>query len=684
MQKRPIAAIAAVTALLAAYAAADEPTEDRLLKRTDVFDMEWAVDPQISPNGSRIAYLRRSLDIMTDRPSDAIWTVDVDGDNHRPLRSSTASYSSPRWSPDGQRLAYVARAGRRGAELFVRWMDTGETALLSNLPEAPSALRFSPDGKQLAFQMFVAAKAPTLTTPPQKPEGADWAPPVRFIDELPYRVDGAGYLEAGHTQVFVVPAEGGRARQLTDGPYDHGGPLSWSPDGRSLVISANRIDEPMSDPLESELWLIDVDSGEMRALTDRDGPDFAPRFAPDGRSVYYLGYDDEGMSYHNIHLYELMLASGDSRNLTPEFDRQIDSFALAGERLYLAYDDYGKRKLAELDNDGRMRPLLDDIGSASVGRPYTTGSFSAARDGSVAYTRGSATRPSELGFADRRGRARTLTGLNDDLFKERDAGSVERVTWRSSVGDYDVEGWLVKPPGFDPESRYPLILEIHGGPFAAYGPHFSPEIQLFAARGYLVLYTNPRGSTSYGYDFANEIHQNYPSQDYDDLMSGVDAVIEEGYVDEDQLFVTGGSGGGVLTAWIVGKTNRFAAAVVQKPVINWLSFALTTDGAPFFLRYWFEEPPWVNQEAYWRRSPLSLVGDVTTPTLLITGEQDFRTPMPESEQYYQALKLRGVDTGLVRVPERSHNLVSRPSHLIAKADNILAWFERYRTGDEDR
>jgi len=678
VQKTLIAAVAALAALTVAHAYAG----DRSLKRTDVFDMELAVDPRISPDGRRIVYLRRSLDIMTDRPLDAIWMIDADGSNHRPLRSSAASYSSPRWSPDGERLAYVARAGRRGAELFVRWVDSGETALLSNLPEAPSALAFSPDGKQIAFQMFVAEKASTLATPPQRPEGADWAPPVRFIDELPYRVDGAGYLEAGHTQVFVIPADGGRARQLTDGPYDHGGPLSWSPDGRSLVISANRIDEPMSDPLESELWLIDVDSGEMRALTDRDGLDYAPRFSPDGRSVYYLGYDDEGMSYHNVHLYELTLASGEIRNRTPEFDRQIDSFAFAGERLYLAYDDHGKRLLAELGDDGRMRVLLDDIGSAGVGRPYTSGSFSAARNGSVAYTRGSATRPSELGIADRRGRARTLTALNDDLFKDREAGSVEHVTWRSSVGDYDVEGWLVKPPGFDPEKRYPLILEIHGGPFAAYGPHFSPEIQLFAARGYLVLYTNPRGSTSYGYDFANEIHQNYPGQDYDDLMSGVDAVIANGYVDEDQLFVTGGSGGGVLTAWIVGKTDRFAAAVVQKPVINWLSFALTTDGAPFFLRYWFDEPPWVDQDAYWRRSPLSLVGEVTTPTLLITGEQDFRTPMPESEQYYQALKLRGVDTGLVRVPERAHNLVSRPSHLIAKADNILAWFERYRSGSE--
>ncbi|MEO1245376.1 MAG: S9 family peptidase [Pseudomonadota bacterium] len=674
-------AFSLIVVLFASYAQAEAPAADTVLRNLDVFDLEWAVDPQISPDGRRIAYLRQSMDSMTDRPLTAVWSIDADGKNHRPVLSGTRSYSSPRWSPDGTRLAYVARAGKRGAELFVRWFDSGATALLSNLPAAPAALTFSPDGRHIAFQMFVADKPPVLATPPAKPKGAEWAPPVQVIEDYPYRADGQGYLETGYTQVFVISADGGTPRQLSYGDYNHTGPLSWSPDGKSLVLAANRIDEPLADPLESELWSIDLASGQMTRLTDRDGPDFAPQFSPDGRSLVYLGYDDQGMGYHNVHVYRLDLASGETRNLTPELDRSINAVAYGGERLYVSYDDQGARKLARLSGAGKLDVLLDDIGSASPGRPYTTGSFSAAGNGSLAYTRGSATRPSELAVADRGGRSRTLTALNDDLFAKRTAAAVEELRWASSVGDYEIQGWLVKPPGFDPERQYPLILEIHGGPFAAYGPHFSPEIQLFAASGYLVLYTNPRGSTSYGYDFANEIHHNYPGQDYDDLMSGVDAVAARGYVDENQLFVTGGSGGGVLTAWIVGKTDRFAAAAVQKPVINWLSFALTTDGAAFFVRYWFDAPPWEDHEAYWRRSPLSLVGEVSTPTMLITGEQDFRTPMPESEQYYQALKLRGVDTALVRVPERSHNLVSRPSHLIAKADNILAWFGRYRSDD---
>jgi acylaminoacyl-peptidase len=223
-----------------------------------------------------------------------------------------------------------------------------------------------------------------------------------------------------------------------------------------------------------------------------------------------------------------------------------------------------------------------------------------------------------------------------------------------------------------------LILEIHGGPFADYGDRFGAEIQLYAAAGYVVLYVNPRGSTSYGEAFGNLIHHAYPGDDYDDLMSGVDAAIATRYVDPDNLFVTGGSGGGVLTAWIVGKTDRFRAAVSAKPVINWHSFVLTADMSPFFYRYWFSAPPWERPEEYLRRSPLALVGNVKTPTMLMTGEQDYRTPMSESEQFYQALKLRRVETALVRVPDAPHEMIVRPSQLIAKVTHILAWFEKYR------
>ncbi|MDX1482234.1 MAG: S9 family peptidase [Woeseiaceae bacterium] len=655
----------------------DEPA---VLRNVDVFDLEIASDVQISPDGRRVAYVRNSMDIMTDSARSNLWIVDVEGGEHRPLLSGPQNYSSPRWSPDGGRIAYVTAVGDRGAEIHARWMDSGQTAMLTNLPESPSSITWSPDGEWIAFSMFVPAEKTTLASPPAKPEGAQWAEPAIVIDRLYYRADGRGYLDTGNTHLFVVSADGGTPRQLTSGNYNHGGDLAWSPDGSQIVFSANRLDDYEYHPVQSELWSVDVESRDLRQLTDRDGPDAAPTFSPNGELIAYLGFDDRKMGYQHTGVYVMDADGSNVRALTADIDLGFDAVRWAGasNRLYVQYDESGQKHLGTLSLRGDLESIANDLSGVSIGRPYTSGSFSVADNGAYAYTAGTALRPADVA-AGRRGAApRKLTALNEDLLAHRTLGEVEEITWQSSADGLEIEGWIVKPPGFDPERQYPLILEIHGGPFTAYGPHFSAEVQLFAAAGYVVLYTNPRGSTSYGYDFANEIHHNYPGQDYDDLMSGVDAVIERGYVDEDQLFVTGGSGGGILTAWIVGQTDRFAAAVSAKPVINWISLVLTTDIAAYMPQYWFPAPPWENFEAYWSRSPLSTVGNVTTPTMLLTGEQDHRTPIPESEQYYQALKLRKVDTALVRIPGAPHGIAGRPSRLIAKVDNILGWFERYR------
>jgi dipeptidyl aminopeptidase/acylaminoacyl peptidase len=276
------------------------------------------------------------------------------------------------------------------------------------------------------------------------------------------------------------------------------------------------------------------------------------------------------------------------------------------------------------------------------------------------------------------GEIKRLTNVNEDLFSYRKIGKTKEISWESSFDKKQMQGWIVTPPNFDPTKKYPLILEIHGGPFAMYGPSFTYEIQAYAAAGYVVLYCNPRGSTGYGQEFGNSIHHDYPNHDYDDLMSGVDAVISKGYIDTNNLFVTGGSGGGVLTAWIIGKTNRFKAAVVAKPVINWYSFVLNADIPAFFAKYWFGKMPWEDVEYYHKRSPISLVGNVKTPTMLLTGEQDFRTPISESEQYYTALKLQGVESAMVRIPNASHGLVNRPSMLLSKTAAILSWFNYYK------
>jgi acylaminoacyl-peptidase len=676
---KPILAAAFGAALLlVAHAGAAESS--RKFKSIDVFQLEYADDVQISPDGSQIAYVRVSHDIMTDRARRNLWIVNTDGSNNRPLRSETKSSMSPRWSPDGTRIAYVS-AAEGSPQLYVRWMDTGQTALLTNLVQAPAAIAWSPDGGSIAFTQFVPTSKPPLAQPPEKPAGANWAPPVRVIDSVVYRADGEGFLDRGFNHVFIVSAEGGTARQLTDGDFNDDGPLSFTPDSKRIVFSANRGADWERDPQESEVYSVDIATGRLTQITDRDGPDNFPVVSPDGKRVAYLGFDDRLQGYQVTHLYVVDIDGGNPRAVTANLDRDIENprWAADGRRLYFSYDERGVKKLGVATLDGQVRTLAENVGGTDLGRPYTSGMYSVARNGRVAFTHNTPAGPADVATATVGGPTRVLTALNDDLFGNRQLGQVREITWKSSHDQREIQGWVITPPDFDPAKKYPLILEIHGGPFAAYGPNYASELQLYAAAGYIVLYTNPRGSTSYGEEFGNLIHHAYPGHDYDDLMSGVDAVIAQGNVDADNLFVTGGSGGGVLTAWIVGKTDRFRAAVVAKPVINWSSFVLTADVNNFFYKYWFGAQPWEKPEEYWKRSPLSLVGNVKTPTMLITGEADYRTPIEESEQYYQALKLRKIDTLMVRIPEASHGgMVARPSNLIAKVDNILAWFERYR------
>ncbi len=673
---------ALVCVAMGAGAAAKDLHVDALaLQPRDVFNLEWADNPALSPDGKRIVYQRNQFDIMKDRRRSHLWLLDADGTRHRPLTSGSGSDGAAVWSPDGGRIAWVS--SRDGsAQIWLRWMDTGQTAVLTQLTEAPGGLSWSPDGRRLAFTMEVAGKTEPLASLPAKPEGAEWAPEVKLIDRLGYRFDGAGYVQPGFDQVFVLPAEGGTPRQVTQGDFDHRGAL-WSRDGKSLYVVSNRDPDWEFEPVEREIYRVDVYSGEAVALTSRDGPDVDPVLSPDGKRLAYVGFDDRKLGYQQTQLHVLDLASGSSRVLTAGFDHDIATPAWdrEGRGLYFGYDKHGVSRIGWIDADGgAVQEVVADFGGTAMGRPYGGGSFSVAQ-GRVAYTRGSAERPAEIAVVARGERARVLTDLNSDALGHKRLGAVEELWVKSGADGLDVQGWIVKPPQFDAGKQYPLLLEIHGGPYENYGPRFAPETQLYASAGYVVLYVNPRGSTSYGQAFADRIQHNYPSQDYDDLMSAVDAVLAKGYVDPQRLYVTGGSGGGVLTAWIVGHTDRFRAAVVAKPVINWTSFALTADAYPFFTQYWFPAPPWEAQEHYWKRSPLAYVGQVKTPTMLFTGEEDYRTPISESEQYYQALKLRRIDTAMVRIPGASHGINARPSHMLAQVLNTLGWFERYSGSD---
>jgi dipeptidyl aminopeptidase/acylaminoacyl peptidase len=658
---------------------AAEPAQKPRFQPLDVFQLEYAADPQISPDGKRIVYVRSFMDEMKDRRRSNLWILNSDGTDPRPLTTGTENDGSPRWSPDGTRLIYVS-ASDGGAQLWMRWMDTGQTAKITRLQKSPGSLSWSPDGRWIAFSMFVPDKPQPFVELPPKPEGAEWAPPPKLIRDMPYRADGESYLEEGYSQIFVLPAEGSTPRQLTSGPYHHDGRPRWTPDGSALVFSANRHEDWRNDPLNSEIYKVSVADGAITALTDRAGPDENPAVSPDGKLIAYTGFDDRLQGYQVQHLYVMNADGSGKRALTVDFDRDVDQpqWSADGTGIVFVYDENGNSKVGSVSLDGKVKTLAKDVGGLSLDRPYSGGSMSLAKDGRFAFTESRPDHPADVAVGKPGAEAARVTHLNEDLLGPKELGAVEEIWYPSSFDSRKIQGWIVRPPGFDPKQKYPLILEIHGGPFANYGDRFAVDMQLYAAAGYVVLYTNPRGSTSYGEEFGNLIHHAYPSHDYEDLMSGVDAVAARGFVDTDNLFVTGGSGGGVLTAWIVGKTNRFRAAVVAKPVINWTSFVLTSDSTSFFAKYWFSAPPWEHPEEYQQRSPLSYVGNVTTPTMLISGESDYRTPISEAEQFYQALKLRKVDAALVRVPEASHEIATRPSQMMEKALYVMQWFEKHK------
>jgi dipeptidyl aminopeptidase/acylaminoacyl peptidase len=669
----------AVLFLSALLAQGFAQTVKPVLKPLDVFDLQWVNDPQISPDGRSIAYVRMSFDIKTDRPLGVVWLIGVDGKHARPLSSATHS-ASPRWSPDGTRLAYLAAGADGSTQLFVYWAESGATAAISNFTESPLSLAWSPDGRWLAFTMPVAAeRKPLKVELPEAPKNAKWADPPKLIDRMVFRADGEGYLPNVFSQLFIIGADGGAARQLTQGDFDTQGTPAFDVDGKSVLITANRRADADYEPLDNEIYRVDLSDDSIHALTDRRGPDHHPMVSPDGKHIAYLGFDDKRLGYQATQLYVMDSDGTHSHSLTPTLDRDAATPHWTGDsrQLIFQYDDHGSTKIAAIDLAGKMHVLADDLGGNDVSRPYSGGSFSSAASGRFAYTKAASLAPAALATGTSSRDIATLTALSDPLLRERTLGAVEEISFDSSVDGRHIQGWIVKPPGFDAAKKYPLLLEIHGGPFASYGPHFAAEIQLYAAAGYVVLYLNPRGSTGYGEEFADLIHHDYPDNDYGDLMSGVDAVLGRGYVDAQRLFVTGGSGGGVLTAWIVGHTDRFRAAVVVKPVINWASFVLTADMTNYFYRYWFDGFPWDNVQSYWKRSPLAYVGNVHTPTMLMTGEVDYRTPSSEAEQFYQALKLRKIDTALVRVPNASHDISARPSLLIAKVAYVLAWLKSH-------
>lgn len=642
----------------------------RMLDKETFMEMESVSNPAISPDGKLIVFTRTWVDKMKDQSRGNLWIVDSEGARVRELTHGNWTDSAPVWSPDGKRIAFLSdRDGTN--QIHVMWADTGDMAQLTHLERPANNLRWSPDGKQIAFTTFVPDNDPVLPVRlPEKPRGAEWAKPAVIVDHLSWARDGVGPTPPGYTHVFVIDSVvGGTPRQVTSGPYNDNDP-QWSFNGRVIYFSGIR--KPDAEYLrgDSEIYAVDVQSLEVKALTDRKGPDTNPEVSPDGKWIAYTGYDDKNYTSHLASIYLMDRDGGSKRLWAGNLLNSPASLTWAADNsgIYYVVSELGQSDVYFLSLDGKVRKVLD--------APQALSGFSMSQSGRVATIRSSFKEPGTLVtfLASNPASVRVLVDVNNDVLADLKLGNAEEL-WFTSKDGLKVQGWLIKPANFEAGKKYPLVLYIHGGPWSLYTVAFNWAFQNFAANGYAVLYTNPRGSTGYGQDFVNGIQFSYPGKDYDDLMAGVDAAIGKGFIDERNLFVCGGSGGGLLTAWIVGHTNRFTAAVSMRPVIDWYSFVGTTDGPSWYNQ--FEKLPWEDPTDYIARSPLAYVQNVQTPTMVMTGEADLRTPIRQSEEFYRALKLLKKDTLLVRMPDEFHGW-RRPSHQLLQQLYLLAWFEKHR------
>ncbi len=642
------------------------PAQEKTLTLDLFLEMESVSNPQLSPEGQQILFTRGGVDKVNDRRYSGIWIMNADGSRMRRLTDG----SSPVWSPDGTRIAFTAPGEPSGSQIFVRWMDAeGATTQITRVERSPGSLRWSPDGRRIAFTMQVEDVESWSVKLPDRPEGARWTEGPKIVDRLDYRQDRTGFVDTSHSHIFVVPAEGGTPKRLTDGEWDHAGP-EWTPDGREILFSSLRVEDADYQWRESEIYAVSVETGAIRQLTTRPGPDSGPLPSPDGRLIAYQGQDWSTDTYRENGLYVMSSDGSSPRRIAGEMGSMGNlTWARDGSGLYF---NAGMKGISNV----WFAPLQGEPRAVTEGNHML--SFSSLdRSGNFAATVSSYHEPGDVWTfnAQNPARLQRLTRVNEDVLSGVKLGEVQEI-WYESVGGLDIHGWYITPPDFDPSKKYPLLLSIHGGPHGMYGVGFNFSWQEFASQGYVVLYTNPRGSSGYGSAFGNEINNAYPGLDYDDLMKGVDEVIARGFIDDDNLFVYGGSGGGVLTAWIVGHTDRFAAASSMYPVIDWISFVGTTDGSGWYRN--FEKYPWEDPSEHLRRSPLMYAGNVKTPTLLMTGELDLRTPIPQTEEFYSALKVQKVPTVMLRFKGEYHGTSSIPSNFLRSQLYLQSWFEKWK------
>ncbi len=684
-------------ALAATCGVAPLAAQQRAVSDSDLFAFRWVASPQISPDGRHAAYVLVTANAKHDGYETSLWLVGTDGASTPRRLTAGPKDGAPRWSPDGTTLAFL-RPKDGHSQLYLLPLTGGEAQQLSDLPKGASPAAWSPDGKMIAFTSTTTAE--DLAKKDKKDKGDESKSDVRVVTQAEFRADDEGYFDpAEHTHIWTVPAgmpgdEPATARQVTSGPFDENAP-QWSRDGARLYFASDRVAESYYYPPDNNVYSVPPAGGTLDTIVNIDGPVFGPALAPDGQAVAFRGWVNPraARSYNQSDLF--VWRDGRAKNLTGDYDFDMGGSVLGdqapprggegsspniwtadGKAVIVATTEHGRSNLVRFDAQTGAR------------EPLTTGdhavlAYTATPDARrFALTIGDPTHLPDVYALDAQTKRLTqLTHVNDSLFAKLRLVTPEDF-WYPSFDGRKIETWILKPVGFTPGKKYPLILNIHGGPHTAYGYIFFHEMQWMAAKGYVVVYPNPRGSTTYGQEFGNIIQYKYPGDDYKDLMIAVDSVIRRGYVDSTKLGVTGGSGGGLLTDWAVGHTHRFAAAVSQRDVADWLGFWYTADFT-LFQPSWFRSTPFRDPQEFLTRSPVRYADSVTTPLMFILGEEDLRAPPNQGgEAMFRALKYLHRTTVQVRFPGESHELSrsGKPVHRVERLQHILNWFDKYLLG----
>ncbi|MFW5941795.1 MAG: S9 family peptidase [Chloroflexota bacterium] len=666
----------------------DESTEEkRRISADDLYRFHVIQDPRISPDGQHVIYGVQRVERDEEKKVSNLWLVSTEGGEPRQFTAGKHSDSMPRWSPDGSQIAFVSnREDEKQPQIYLIPSDGGEARRLTDLKGEFGDVRWSPDGAALLLQFRKKDAEAVEREEDERKEKLGIV--ARHITRAYFRADGRGYLPQERWHLWTVDVASGEATQLTDGEYDEGGPR-WSPDGQEILFISNRSEDPDFNPHLDDVFLMPRDGGDPRKLDTPEGGKHSPSFSPDGEWISYVSAEGKGNWWKNEGLWVLPAGGSDvARNLTEAHDMHVSSSTLGdvfnppfstpawdadGDTIYAQVSRHGRTQLKAVSLQGELGDVGPGEGSVSAV------SFDDERQ-KMAYVWSHFRDPGQLWVLDvDGGERRQLTHLNEDWLAELDLDEIEEV-WFKGVADNDLQGWILKPPGFDPQRQYPSILEIHGGPWAQYGDLFMHEFYYLAAQGYVVYFSNPRGGQGYGEAHSKAIEHDWGNADYKDLMAWADYVQAQPYIDPERMGVTGGSYGGYMTLWIIGQTGRFEAAVAQRVVSNGVSFWGSSDVGWLFADTWADDqPPWENLQAYWDQSPMKYMGNVTTPTLLIHSEQDMRCHPEQGIQAFVALKQRGIDTELVLFPDEPHGLsrMGRTDRRVVRLEHILRWFEEY-------